>query len=389
MVELLFLLLPVGMAYSWYMGRNSIKQKDHTAKEDRTIKYSTGINYLLSNQQDKAIEHLLDALKLEDDSVEAHFAMANLFRRRGELDRALKVHEFLVRQSDLSANEKEHAVYELGNDFLSAGLFGRADKMFSKLLKSKNYSLKSIDHLLKIYQSTKDWQQGIALKKTIVGTKDKRLLHILANFYCELATQALAKDEFITVIELLENALTYDANSCRANWLMAQIYENHEQFDQAKKCYLDIYQQDKDFFPDVIEKMHQCYIHLEEEESFFRFIRQVYEETASSTALIKYLTYIENRSGTNKAKDYLLAAIKRRPTIRGFKHFVKMQMALTEQESNTESLDAIKELITAYISLKPRYTCNTCGFNSSSHYWSCPSCHDWEQIKPVRGLEGE
>ena len=109
MLELLFLLLPVAMGYGWFMGRNSVKQKDQTAKQDLSIKYSTGLNYLLSNQQDKAIEYLLETLKVEDDTVEAHFAMANLFRRRGELDRALKVHEHLVRQKHLPSKEKQHA----------------------------------------------------------------------------------------------------------------------------------------------------------------------------------------------------------------------------------------------------------------------------------------
>ena len=165
MIELLFLLLPVAMAYGWFMGRNSIKQKDQTIKQDLSIKYSTGLNYLLSNQQDKAIDSLLDALKVEDDSVEAHFAMANLFRKRGELDRALKVHEHLVRLNHLPTKDKQQAVFELGKDFLSAGLYDRAETMFSKLLKSKDYGLKALTYLLKIYQSTKDWQQGIDHKK--------------------------------------------------------------------------------------------------------------------------------------------------------------------------------------------------------------------------------
>ncbi|MFB1015482.1 MAG: lipopolysaccharide assembly protein LapB, partial [Alteromonadaceae bacterium] len=91
----------------------------------------------------------------------------------------------------------------------------------------------------------------------------------------------------------------------------------------------------------------------------------------------------------NKAIEFILSALKRRPTIKGFKHFVKMQMAESGQESSNENLDVIKELITSYLNMKPRYSCRSCGFNSSTHYWSCPSCHDWEQLKPVRGLEGE
>jgi len=389
MQELLFLLLPVAMAYGWFMGRNSIKQNDQTAKQDLSIKYSTGLNYLLSNQQDKAIDYLLDALKVEDDTVEAHFAMANLFRRRGELDRALKVHEHLVRQGHLPSKDKQQAIFELGKDFLSAGLYDRAEKMFTKLLKSKSYGLKSINNLLKIYQSTKDWQLGIDLKKAVIKAKDTKSMHTLANFYCELATVALEKDEFIEVIELLEQALELDPNSCRANWLMAKIYENHQQFEQACQCYQSIYQQDKEFFPDVIENMHHCYLQLDASDEFFTFIRKVYEETGSTTALLKYLEQVENKHGINKAMEFILSALKRRPTIKGFKHFVKMQMAESAKESNGESLDAIKELITAYLNMKPRYSCRTCGFNSSTHYWSCPSCHDWEQLKPFRGLEGE
>lgn len=389
MLELLFLLLPITAGYSWYMGRNSIKQNTHSEKQDLSIKYSTGLNYLLSNQQDKAIDYLIEALKVEDDTVEAHFALANLFRKRGELDRALKVHEHLVRQKHLKSKDKQQALFELGKDFLSAGLFDRAESMFLKLLKSKEFGLKSLSFLMQIYQSTKDWHQGVALKKAIVKTRDKKLMHTLANFYCELATVAFDNDQFIEVLELLEEALVLDPNSCRSNWLMAQIYEHHEQYEQARRCYEDIYHQDSEFFPDVIDKMQICYQKLDAEEQFYKFIRQVYEETASTSTLICYVNHLASKHGTKKAKDFILSALKRRPTIRGFKHFVKMQMSQSEPQDSSEHLDVIKELISAYINVKHRYSCRTCGFNSSTHYWSCPSCHDWEQLKPVRGLEGE
>jgi lipopolysaccharide biosynthesis regulator YciM len=389
MIELLFLLLPVAMGYGWFMGRNSIKQKQQTAKQDLSIKYSTGLNYLLSNQQDKAIDSLLDALKVEDDSVEAHFAMANLFRKRGELDRALKVHEHLVRLNHLPTKDKQQAVFELGKDFLSAGLYDRAETMFTKLLKSKDYGVKSLTYLLQIYQSTKDWQQGLSHKKTIVKFNDKRQLHTLANFYCELSTMAFEEDKFIEVIELLEQALALDPNSCRANFLMAKIYETHEQCQLACQCYQDIYHQDKDFFPDVIEPMKACYTRLDALDEFYTFIKKVYDETASSSALICYLDNVEAKHSNKKAIEFMLSALKRRPTIRGFQHFVKMQKNIENKEVNNTSLDLIKELISEYLKIKHRYNCRTCGFNSSTHYWSCPSCHEWEQLKPVRGLEGE
>ena len=170
---------------------------------------------------------------------------------------------------------------------------------------------------------------------------------------------------------------------------MAKIYENHKQCELACKCYQDIYQQDQEFFPDVIDQMYQCYLDIDASDEFFTFIKKVYDETASSSALISYLSHVETKHGKKKAKEFMLSALKRRPTIRGFKHFVKMQMSQTEEMDNNTSLDLIKELISEYLKVKHRYSCRNCGFNSSTHYWSCPSCHEWEQLKPVRGLEGE
>ncbi|WP_371378951.1 lipopolysaccharide assembly protein LapB [Thalassotalea aquiviva] len=389
MYELLFLLLPVAVAYGWFMGRNSIKQKKQHAKDALTIKYSTGLNYLLSNQHDKAIEYLLEALEVEDDTVEAHFAMANLFRKRGELDRALKVHEYLVRQPMLSDKEKQQAVFELGRDFHTAGLYDRAEKMFLKLLKTPTYGNKSLNYLLQIYQSTKDWDKGIGLKKAVLKTADKRLMHVLANFYCELAALAMAKEEYIKELELLQMALELDPNSSRANLLMAQVYENSEQYNEACQCYKEIFYQDKEFFPDVIDKMQACFAKSDHQEEFYPFIKQVYDKTGSTTALIKYLEFVSEQESPQKAEEFILSALNRRPTIRGFKHFVKMQLAQNNNDASKQSLDVIKELVAAYLKIRPRYRCRNCGFNSTVHYWSCPSCHDWEQLKPVRGLEGE
>lgn len=389
MFELLFLLLPVAVGYGWFMGRNSIKQKNQTAKDSLTIKYSTGLNYLLSNQQDKAIDHLLETLEVEDDTVEAHFAMANLFRRRGELDRALKVHEYLVRQPMLSDKEKQQAVFELARDFYSAGLYDRAETMFLRLTKSSVYGIKSLSYLMQIYQSTKDWQKGQSLEKLIVKSKDKKLNHVLANFYCELANIAIANDEYIKELELLQHALQLDPKSSRANLVMAQVFESSKHYNEACSCYKEIFVQDQEFFPDVIEKMQQCFNLSDHKDEFYPFIKNVYDQTGSTTALIKYLEFIGETQSKLKCEEYILAALKRRPTIRGFKHFIKMQLNDGSEQSSPQSLDAIKELVAAYLKLRPRYSCRNCGFNSSVHYWSCPSCHDWEQLKPVRGLEGE
>lgn len=389
MLELLFLLLPIAAGYGWFMGRNSIKQKQNNVQEALSNKYSTGLNYLLSNQQDRAIDYLIEALQVEEDSIEAHFAMANLMRRRGEFDRALKIHEFLVRQGSLPDAQKHRAIYELAKDYHSAGLLDRATTMFEKLVNLKAYQQKSLIYLLQIFQSTKDWEQGIALKKAIVNTQDKKLKLALSNFYCEEAEKALQKGLFEQAITQLDTAIAISQNSSRANLMLAQQFERQEAYELAKERLLEIFHNDFEYFPEVLNLLEDIHLSLEQKSEFYMFLHSAIQSKISNTLLKKYTEYLLEERGVKVASEFLLASLRKRPTIVGFKYFINTQVTQPHHHEESKTLQVIKGLVAEYIEIHPRFQCRNCGFRTNIHYWSCPSCHDWEQIKPVRGFEGE
>src|SRR5471032_765271 len=161
MLELLFLLLPVAAAYGWYMGRRSSQQDKQENANRLSREYVTGVNFLLSNQQDKAVDLFLEMLKEDSSTVEAHLTLGNLFRSRGEVDRAIRIHQSLMESASLTFEQRLLAVQQLGRDYMAAGLYDRAEDMFNQLVKEQDYQVFALEQLLIIHQATSDWQSAI------------------------------------------------------------------------------------------------------------------------------------------------------------------------------------------------------------------------------------
>lgn len=162
MLELLFLLLPVAAAYGWYMGRRSAQQTKQD-EANRLSRLRCGVNFLLSNQQDKAVDLFLDMLKEDTGTVEAHLTLGNLFRSRGEVDRAIRIHQTLMESASLTYEQRLLAVQQLGRDYITAGLYDRAEDMFSQLIDETDFRIGALQQLLQIYQATSEWQKPLIL----------------------------------------------------------------------------------------------------------------------------------------------------------------------------------------------------------------------------------
>src|SRR5690554_2238229 len=187
MLELLFLLLPVAAAYGWFMGRNSVRQEQRREQEQFSKNYVTGINLLLSEQSDKAIDMFIDMLDVDSETIETHWTLGKLFRRRGEIERAIRIHQNLITRPSLNESQRHQAMLELGKDYLAAGLYDRAEKMLVELSIHKEYRVESEVLLLQIYEATNEWDQAI---KTALKTRryDATISKDIAHFYCELAS---------------------------------------------------------------------------------------------------------------------------------------------------------------------------------------------------------
>ena len=389
MLELLFLLLPVAAAYGWYMGRRSAQQDKQQEASRLSREYVAGVNFLLSNQQDKAVDLFLDMLKEDSNTVEAHLTLGNLFRSRGEVDRAIRIHQALMESASLTFDQRLLAVQQLGRDYMAAGLYDRAEEMFNQLVDEQDFKVSALQQLLIIYQATSDWQKAIDVAEKLVKQgKDQQRIEI-AHFYCELSLQAMGSDDLERGMALLKKAASADKNCARVSVMLGRIYIAKDEPAKAVEALSQVLDQDKDLVSEVLPMMHDCYQQLNQPEQWVAFLRRCVEENTGAAAELMLAEVLEQNEGIEAAQVYVGRQLQRHPTMRTFYRLMDYHLAEAEEGRAKESLQLLRDMVRQQIRTKPRYRCMKCGFTAHTMYWHCPSCRAWATIKPIRGLDGQ
>ncbi|MBW7983906.1 lipopolysaccharide assembly protein LapB [Enterobacillus tribolii] len=389
MLELLFLLLPIAAAYGWYMGRRSAQQDKQQEASRLSREYVTGVNFLLSNQQDKAVDLFLDMLKEDSNTVEAHLTLGNLFRSRGEVDRAIRIHQALLESASLTFDQRLLAVQQLGRDFMAAGLYDRAEEMFSQLVDEQDFKVTALQQLLIIHQATSDWQKAIDdAEKLVKLGKEKQRMEI-AHFYCELALQAMSSDDLDRAKGLLKKAAAADKDCARVSIMMGRIFIAQEEYAQAVSALTQVLDQDKELLSEVLPMLQDCYQKLGQRDEWQTFLRRCVDENGGASAELMLAEVLEEKEGRDVAQTYISRQLQRHPTMRVFYRLMDYHMAEAEDGRAKESLLLLRDMVGEQIRTKPRYRCLKCGFTSHTLYWHCPSCRAWSSIKPIRGLDGQ
>lgn len=390
MLELLFLLLPVAAAYGWYMGHRSAQQDKQQEANRLSREYVAGVNFLLSNQQDKAVDLFLDMLKEDSNTVEAHLTLGNLFRSRGEVDRAIRIHQALMESASLTFEQRLLAVQQLGRDYMVAGLYDRAEDMFSQLIDEEDFRVSALQQLLVIYQATSEWQKAIEMAEKLVKLgKDKQRIEI-AHFYCELALQAMGGDDLDKAMTLLKRAAAADKECARVSIMFGRIYMAQGQYTQAVEALTPVLIQDKALVSEVLPMLHECYSHLpQQQQEWVSYLKRCVEVNSGATAELMLAEVIEQHDGRDVVQAYINRQLQRHPTMRLFYRLMDYHLADAEDGRAKESLLLLRDMVGEQIRTKPRYRCHKCGFTAHSLYWHCPSCRAWASVKPIRGLDGQ
>ena len=387
MLELLFLLLPVAAAYGWYMGRRSAQQDKQQNANRLSREYVAGVNFLLSNQQDKAVDLFLDMLKEDSDAVEAHLTLGNLFRSRGEVDRAIRIHQSLMDSPALSFEQRLLATQQLGRDYMAAGFYDRAEEMFNQLIDEEDFRTGALQQLLQIYQATSDWNKAIeAAEKLVKLGKVNRRVDI-AHFYCELALLAMDNDDLDKAMSLLKKGAAADKNCSRVSIMMGRIFVAREEYSAAVNALQRVLDQDKEMVSETLPILQTCYQHLEKPEAWAEFLARCVALNSGAAAELLLVDVIERREGPENAQVYINQQLRQHPTMRMFHRLMDFHLSEAEDGQAKESLQVLRDMVGEQIRTKPRYRCNKCGFTSHSLYWHCPSCKSWASIKPIRGLD--
>ncbi|EPY1498567.1 lipopolysaccharide assembly protein LapB [Klebsiella quasipneumoniae] len=389
MLELLFLLLPVAAAYGWYMGRRSAQQSKQDDASRLSRDYVAGVNFLLSNQQDKAVDLFLDMLKEDTGTVEAHLTLGNLFRSRGEVDRAIRIHQSLMESASLTYDQRLLAVQQLGRDYMAAGLYDRAEDMFKQLVDETDFRLGALQQLLQIYQATSDWQSAIEVAERLVKLGKEKHRGEIANFWCELALQQMAANDLDKAMALLKKGAAADRNSARVSIMMGRVWMEKGDYAKAVESLERVIDQNKELVGETLEMLQTCYQQLGKADEWEVFLRRCVEENAGATAELMLAQILEQREGVEAAQNYVTRQLERHPTMRVFHKLMDYHLNEAEEGRAKESLGVLRNMVGEQVRSKPRYRCQKCGFTAHTLYWHCPSCRSWATIKPIRGLDGQ
>jgi lipopolysaccharide biosynthesis regulator YciM len=384
-IELWWLLaLPLFFVIGWLAARIDIRQVVH---ESRALprSYLSGLNFLLNEQPDKAIDSFIEAVRIDPQTVELHFALGSLFRRRGEADRAIRVHQLLVDREDLTREQRLQALGELGQDFLKAGLLDRAEAVFLKLKGTPSDDL-ALRYLLEIYQQEKDWVKAIEIARVLPDHESVRWQRDIAEFHCELGIQALADSRFDEAEGHLETAFSINRRCVRASLILGDLRAAQGRDEEALEAWKRIESQDPVYLSLAAQRAMGAYGRLDRVGQGLLLLRSWLERHSSLDLLDEVFDWEFEKAGAQAAYELVRGELRRNPTLLGLYKLLEAALLLAPPEHRSD-IELIKQLVYGHTRRVARYRCDACGFKARQFYWRCPACGGWETYPPRRTEE--
>ncbi|MCX7555372.1 lipopolysaccharide assembly protein LapB [Xanthomonadaceae bacterium JHOS43] len=384
-----FALLPVAALSGWFLGRRSSERHSGQRVSRLSSSYFRGLNFLLNEQPDKAIEVFLQIADVDKDTVETHFALGNLFRRRGEVERAIRVHQNLVERPNLTEEQRLQAVLELGEDFMRAGLLDRAESLFADLGRAHGSTApKALHHLIWIYQQERDWAKAIDSARRYEAATGEPMGKMLAQFHCELAEAARSVGDSARAAKHLRDANEADSHSVRAGIIEGRMALDAGDDAAAIRAFERVARHDVDALPEVLEPLLQSYERNGARARSRAFLSEMIERSPGISPVLALANLIEQDEGVGDAARFLTRQLRRRPSIRGQNALIDLSRQSPDSDA-PETLKLVRELSEQLVASATAYRCGHCGFGARAHHWQCPSCKRWATVKPVHGAFGE
>jgi lipopolysaccharide biosynthesis regulator YciM len=372
--------LPLLFAAGWWLrGFDSrVRASDQAAAPKSMFK---GLNLLLNEQPDKAIDAFIDVVKLDPETIELHYALGNLFRRRGEIDRAVRIHTYLLNRADLPGRERGNALAELGQDFLKGGLLDRAEESFARLLDEPAHRLGALRALLRIYQMEREWTKAIDCARRLEREAGESHQVAVAHFHCELAQQALGKDDLESAARRIEEALAANRKSVRAAILAGEVALKRGQPDEAMRHWLRIEADTPEYLPLVAARLADALDAAGRRAEALNLLRRNLLDWPSIDLLEVAHQRVGQWEGGPAAEQLLREELKRHPSLLGFERLLAARSAAVKGDAE---LDLLRSLIHTQTRKLARYRCNKCGFRAREFHWQCPGCTSWDSYPPRR-----
>jgi len=383
MTAWLLLLLPLAAASGWWVARRGDGHQGASGTASDPA-FFRGLNYLLDEQPDKAIDIFVKLAEVDSETVETHLALGSLFRRRGEVDRAIRVHQNLVSRQNLGKEQRGYALFELGEDYMRAGLFDRAESLFGELVEMKLHRKRALQRLREIYQQEKDWERCLDVAERLGSLTGEPVRTESAHYHCELAEEALKQGRDEEARAHLTRAQKVDSNCARATMLQAGMAMSEGDPEAAAALYRQVARQGPEFLPEILPEYLDA-LRRSGKADRLSELKGLYRDFPSSPLMSVLADAIEADEGETAAITFLVEHLSRHADLAGLERLLRLYAPKLSDNTQTHAACDAALAVLAYLrSRQPDHQCEHCGFVARRLHWQCPSCKYWGSIKPVR-----
>ena len=387
MYSLLWLLLPVAAASGWYAAYKTMQPKP--VKRALTADYFQGLNYLINDQPDKAIEVLSRMIESDNETVDTHITLGSLFRRRGEADRAIRLHQAVVNKLGVGDDHRAHAMLELSHDYVRAGLLDRAEALLQELVDHPLRGEAALRLLLSVLQIEKEWEKAIEVAHKLQERSGDNLQPIIAHYHCELAEQAHARHDTPRRSRHLEQALEADSRCVRASLLESRAAADAGELTDAIRALQRVANQDAAFISETLEPLTHLYFRTGQRAELVNYLEEVLRTYADVSAALKLSQVMEEQRGSHDAGLYIASLLTKIPSLRALHRLVDLTLRDDASAEVKDPLRVINGVLESYLEKQALYRCQHCGFRGRALHWLCPGCKNWNTVKPLLGTAGE
>lgn len=378
MLELLFLLLPFAAGYGFVMGKQSANQQERDSSKKAFEKYSVGLNFLLEDKEQQAVEAFISALEVNSNNLETHLTLARLFRKQGKIENAIKIHEHLAK---LALDEQSHrkVCIELSENYIACGLLKRAEAVLAEVDDTSNPDI--IYHRLLVFQQSRDWQSSIAEYPKATG--NIKCDKLLAAHCCQAAK---ASGDDASKKKLLKKALGYQKDFTTALIMLSDYHIQQNNYGTAIELLRKAITNQPKLAPMLLNKLAVCYQDTNNIREFAEYLQPHLDSIDNLTFVLKYCELLELADNHGDALELIVTVLHKRVSISAFVHLLRLHRANITDTQAQQRFVQIESLVEQYLNSQPAFECSSCGYHTNLHSWQCPSCGQWETVFPNRML---
>ncbi len=377
----LFLLLA---AAGWALGRFG-EHDEENPPPPLNVDYLKGLNFLLNEQTDQALEHFLEMVRVDDKTIETHFALGSLFRRRGEVDRAIRIHQNIIARPDLAAEQRDQALFSLAKDYLHAGLLDRAEKLFVRLSQGSRYQVQALESLCRIYEQEKEWQKAIDAGQQLETLGGRSLALQIAHYYCELAEEGAASNDYAAARRYVKKAQAGRPRTMRGALTRAHIARETNDHKTAIRLYHRIIDEHTYLISEALPEIVATYEKDGSMRGLDKALRSMLDKNPDMRSLVAYTAIVNNIADVPIIDECVENYLLDEPTLSEFVDLHQFSQGNGAQQS--EALSKVRGALSKLAMASPRYQCQECGFSSQRLLWQCPSCRNWETQRPASRVQ--